>query len=213
MLFDLDGTLIDSNSLIIASFRHVFAKHFPAWRPEDAKIIALIGPPLAETFARLTDDPALIETMITDYLEVYRRLEFSYIDIYPHVRDVLLRFHAKGFNLGIVTTKFMASALPSIRHFGLDEFIGVIISLDEVKNHKPHPEPVEKALAAFRGHKQALMIGDAPSDILAGKNAGILTCGVAWTLKPEALRLASPDFWIDDYRELPRLIERYNKEA
>jgi phosphoglycolate phosphatase-like HAD superfamily hydrolase len=55
------------------------------------------------------------------------------------------------------------------------------------------------------------MVGDAPSDILAGKNAGILTCGVSWTLKPTELKNTYPDFWIDDFTELQQIINQYNK--
>ena len=212
LLFDLDGTLIDSNELIIASFQKVLAEFMPNRSFSRQEIIAMIGPPLWETFAGLTDDPVTNEKMISRYRKTYCELEFAYIDIYPHVIDTLIEFKNKGFNLAIVTTKFKISALPSIIHFGIDHLISTIISLDDVDNHKPHPEPIQKALAAFLGCEEAMMVGDSPSDIMAGKNAGILTCGVSWTLKPKELSHAKPDYMIDDFRDLSRIVAKYNKE-
>lgn len=213
LLFDLDGTLVDSNELIIASFHKALSECFPDRSFSRPEIIPMIGPPLQESFGALNPEKQSVTAMIEIYLKTYRQLEFSYIDIYPHAIEMLDGFKARGFNLAVVTTKFRRSAMPSIRHFGIDRRISTIISLDDVSNHKPHPEPVLKALAAFPNVDQALMVGDAPSDILAGKNAGVLTCGVSWTLKPLELKRANPDFWIDDFRDLTRIIDKYNQEA
>ncbi|MDD4184940.1 MAG: HAD hydrolase-like protein, partial [Candidatus Izemoplasmatales bacterium] len=84
LLFDLDGTLIDSNELIIASFQKVLAEFMPNRSFSRHEIIAMIGPPLWETFAGFTDDPVTNEKMISRYRETYCELEFAYIDIYPH---------------------------------------------------------------------------------------------------------------------------------
>jgi len=103
---------------------------------------------------------------------------------------------------------FTASALPSLDHYGLTGLFDVIVGLEHVTNHKPHPEPVLKALAAFP-YGQAVMVGDMEVDLVAGRDAGILTCAVGWSHRRELLRELKPDFWIDDYAELIPAIERY----
>ena len=193
LLFDLDGTLIDSNELIIMSLQTALSKFLPDRYFPRSAIIQMIGPPLRETFASLVADANTISMMIDVYLKTYREYEFAYIDIYPHVLEVLDYFKDSGFNLGIVTTKFRSSALPSIKHYGIDQRISTIISLDEVAKHKPDPEPIKKALSTFNNVDQAVMIGDSYSDIIAGKT--LASSPVAYLgHKSEELHRAMPDF-------------------
>jgi len=209
LLFDLDGTLVDSNELILDTLVKTFEIHFPKLSFSRIELIQMMGPPLSETFGKHTEDLALIETMIQTYRTVYKSQEFDYITIYPHVIDALKRFKAAGFHIGIVTTKFKVSAMPSIRHFGIDQYIDVVIGLDDVINHKPHPEPIYKALDQF-SHQGAVMIGDSPADLLAGINANILTCGVDWSYKKHELLALKPDFWLKDFADLFEMISKYN---
>lgn len=212
LLFDLDGTLVDSNQLIIESFRQTFQIHFPKSVPTETEIISLVGPPLFETFQLFTKSNDQIQEMIETYRTIYQQLEFSYIDIYPNVTSTLSALKAMGCHLGVVTSKFKVSAKPSLEHFGIASMMDVVVGLDDVKNHKPHPEPVWKALESFT-YQEAMMIGDNPSDLLAGKHAGILTCGVEWTLKKVELKQLNPDFWIHDFRDLIDIIQKNHEEA
>jgi len=209
LLFDLDGTLVDSNELILDTLDKTIKIHFPKLSFSRNELIQMMGPPLSETFAKYTQDSSLIETMIQTYRTVYKTDEFDYIKIYPHVIDALKRFKAAGFHLGIVTTKFKVSAMPSIIHFGIDQYIDVVIGLDDVFNHKPHPEPIYKALERFP-HQNAVMIGDSPADLLAGINAKILSCGVEWSYKKQELLALKPDFWLKDFADLFDMISKYN---
>ena len=127
----------------------------------------------------------------------------------PHRRRTVRS--RRGYKLGLVTSKLTASALPSLDHYGLTGLFDVIVGLENVTNHKPHPEPVLKALAAFR-YGQAVMVGDTEGDLVAGRDAGILTCAVDWSHRRELLRALNPDFWIDDYAELIPAIERYDSK-
>ncbi len=211
LLFDLDGTLVDSNKLIIESYRYTLNKFYPEINYTDEMIFEMIGPPLYDVFRSVTKDNDRINEMIAIYRKVYVELEFSLVKIYPYVLDTLKEFKTRGYNLGIVTTKYRVSALPSLEYFGISEYIDVIISLNDVTNHKPHPEPILKALAHFE-HNLAMMVGDNSSDILAGKNANILTCGVGWSIKKADLAATSPDYWIDDFRELIKIVDSINEE-
>jgi len=213
VLFDLDGTLINSNELIIKSFDETMKKYMPQKQFTREELIEMIGPPLKETFRVATDSQKIIQEMIDYYRKVYVALEFEYINIYPGTIEMLKEFKNRQFNLGIVTTKFKESAMPSITHYGLDKYITSYCFLDDVLEHKPHPEPLFFALRQFDNYQKVIMVGDNTSDILAGKNASCLTCGLEWSIKKDLIKALNPDFWIRDYSELIKLIDKYNKEV
>lgn len=211
LLFDLDGTLVDSNELILETLRKTILRFFPETPLSRAKLLEMMGPPLSETFGNLTSDPEMIRKMILFYRKTYTETEFEFISLYPSVRETLRSFRERGFHTALVTTKFRESAMPSVIHYGLEDSLDLIVSLDDVKKPKPDPEPLTLAMKKL-GSRQAVMVGDTPSDILAGKNAGILTCGVGWSLKAEEIRRLKPDFWIEDFSDLVPMIEKRNEE-
>ncbi len=209
LLYDLDGTIVDSNELIVATFAKVFAEHLPQIVLTKADFVQMMGPPLLETFQTYVTDPDTIEAMIQTYLKHYRADEFDYLTVYPGMLEALKFFHEHGFKQVIVTTKYHRSAAPSIRHFGIDQWIDGVIALEDVKRPKPDPEPIRLAMSRFPGMK-AIMIGDNTTDILAGKNAGILTLGVRYSYKLDELKAANPDGWIENGTDLIRWVSDYN---
>lgn len=211
ILFDLDGTLVDSNELILETLRQTILDYFPETPLSRTTLLKMMGPPLSETFGKLTSDPALVRRMISSYRKTYTEMEFDYISLYPSVREMLENFRGNGFKTALVTTKFRESALPSVTHFGIDGLFDFLIALDDVKKPKPDAEPLLLAMDKLHS-RLAVMVGDTPSDILAGKNAGILTCGVDWSLKASEIRALNPDFWIRDFSELFPAIEKRNEE-
>jgi len=211
ILFDLDGTLVDSNKLIIDSFKYTMTAFFPENDWSDSAVMTMIGPSLFESFGWYTDSKEKIASMIDTYRDYYVKNEFSTISIYPHVADVLARLVRDGHHLAVVTTKFRVSALPSLEHFDILRHFEQIVSLDDIDKPKPDPEPVLYALDKMHCHS-GIMIGDHPSDILSGKAAGLVTCGVKWSLKTDELKLTNPDYWIDDFRQIPEIISMINKE-
>ncbi|MBN2540815.1 MAG: HAD-IA family hydrolase [Bacilli bacterium] len=213
VLFDLDGTLVNSNELILKSFEETLKKYMPNRQFSRIELIDMIGPPLKETFSIATTDPKVIQEMIDYYREVYVRLEFDYIEIYPNTLMMLEELHSRGFNLGIVTTKFKVSAMPSIERYGMDRYLTANCFLDDIKEHKPHPEPIFYALKQIPFYEGVVMVGDNTSDIMAGRNASILTCGVEWSIKRDLIKSSKPDFWIHDFLELIQLIDKYNEEV
>ena len=84
--------------------------------------------------------------------------------------------------------------------------------MDDIKEHKPHPEPIFFALNQFSDYNKVVMVGDSPSDIMAGFNSGSLACGVDWSIKKESIKSLNPDFWIKDFLELIDIIKEFNKE-
>lgn len=207
ILFDLDGTLIDTNDIIVRSFRATFDRHFPNVEVTDADIHSFIGPTLHQTFGKYTKDPFLIQDMIDSYREFYVDFEIGNFNIYPDVLKVVTDLKKKGYNLGILTSKFKEAAWPSFTHYGLENIFDSFTGLDHVEEPKPHRNAVDTALANFPDHGLAIMIGDNQGDILAGRNAGIYSAGVAWSLKGEAhLNEVEPDFMLQDMNDIYRVI-------
>lgn len=207
ILFDLDGTLIDTNDIIIKSFRSTFDRHFPNVEVTDERIHSFIGPTLQQTFGDYTKDPFIIQDMINSYREFYVEYEIGNFQIYPDVLEVVADLKEKGYNLGILTSKFKEAAWPSYTHYGLERIFDSFTSLDEVEHPKPHRNAVDVALSNFTNVTGAIMIGDNQGDVLAGKNAGIYSAGVAWSFKgaPHLMEV-NPDFMLRNMKDIYRVI-------
>ncbi|WP_407270717.1 pyrophosphatase PpaX [Radiobacillus sp. PE A8.2] len=205
ILFDLDGTLIDTNELIIASFTHTLQMH--ADRVYDRKeILEFIGPPLVDSFKLV--DPLQVETMVNTYREHNLANHDSYVLAYPTVVDTLTKLKQAGFQLGIVTTKVKSTALRGMKLTGIEDMFETIIGLEDVTHAKPHPEPIMKALKQLDAQASTtLMVGDNYHDIEAGKNAGTKTAGVAWSIKGKAtLEKYKPDYMLEQMSDLIEIL-------
>lgn len=208
ILFDLDGTLINTNEIIIRSFESTFKRHFPTLELSREVIGTFIGPTLQETFGCYTKDPFVIDDMIKTYREFYVDYEIGNFEIYPQVLEVVTSLKEQGYNLCIVTSKFRVAAWPSFTYYGLENIFDEFVALDDVEKPKPHRNPIDVALSHFPNHKEAIMIGDNQGDILAGKNAGIYSAGVAWSLKGSIhLMEVNPDFMLADMNDIFRVIK------
>lgn len=200
ILFDLDGTLIDTNELIIASFLHTFEHYnLPITREET---LQFIGPSLKDTFDQV--DQAKSEEMIQVYREHNLHHHDSYVEAYPYVVDILKRLKEENIKLGIVTTKMRTPVNKGLSLVGLEDLFDTIITLDDVTHEKPHPEPVIKAMKNLAADASStLMVGDNYHDIEAGQNAGVQTAGVAWSIKGrDTLANLNPTYMLDDIRDL-----------
>lgn len=213
ILFDLDGTLINTNEIIIRSFESSFKRHFPDIVVSRETILTFIGPTLRETYGKYTDDPDLILEMINSYREFYVEYEIGNFEIYPQVEEVVKELSNQGYNLGIVTSKFKIAAWPSFTHYGLEKYFNVFVALDDVENPKPHKEPIMVALSRFPSYNKVIMIGDNQGDILSGKNANIYSAGVSWSIKgSDHLEKVNPDFMLSNMNDIFRIVEIINKE-
>ncbi len=207
VLFDLDGTLIDTNEIIAKSYEYAYQTHLPDLEMPRSLVINNIGPTLRTIFSRYTKDPARVDALIESYRAYYTQYEFDYFYLYPKVKDVLDKLKENGIQLGIVTSKLKEAAWPSYTHFGLEHYFDVFIALDDVDEPKPSAEPVLKALSAFDHVENAIMIGDNQSDLLAGQAAGILSAGVAWSIKGrDHLKKVNPNYILESMEDLLPLI-------
>ena len=206
VLFDLDGTIIDTNELIIQSFLHTFegVTQEPVTREH---IIPNMGRPLVEQMQYFTG-----RTEVEDLVQKYRAFNVGRHDElvteFPGVRETIAQLHAAGIKLGIVTSKVRMTSLMGLKLCGLSDFFQTIVSVDDVQKAKPDPEGIRKAMQALgSSEKHTLMVGDSHYDIEAAHNAGVQSAGVAWSMKGiEYLKSYKPTYIIDDIREVLPLV-------
>ena len=209
-LFDLDGTLVDSMELIVASFRET-ALHFLGESPPDSVLIAGIGTPLKEQLSTFSSDPGQQDAMRAFFAEYYIRNHNDHVRSFEGVHESLERLKKNGQKLAVVTSKNDVGAQRALKHCGLNSYFDTVVTIDSTERHKPHPEPVLKALAILNiDAKEAVFVGDSTHDLEAGRAAGCLTAAVKWTVfKHDELQACRPDLWIDEVAEFGELPERF----
>ncbi|WP_060678517.1 pyrophosphatase PpaX [Virgibacillus halodenitrificans] len=203
ILFDLDGTLIDTNELITASFEHTFKKHNLSFTKEE--IMGFNGPPLLDTFHNI--DPERADVLVKTYREHNLAEHDRYVKAFPYAVETIQKLKNSGKKVGIVSTKMAKSVHMGLTLTGLEPLFNTIITYDDVQHAKPHPEPVIKAMKELDADgASTLMVGDNYHDIVAGKNAGVQTAGVSWAHKGRDSLLAyKPTYMLEDMRDLLKI--------
>jgi pyrophosphatase PpaX len=191
LLFDLDGTLVDSIELILNSARYAF-EGFTGRAPTDEEWRALIGRPLVDSFREFVAGEPEVERLVVRYREYQLAHHDRLVRAYDGVVAAIRGFAAAGHPMALVTSKADWLAHRGLVHVGLDDVIPVIVGCDSCTRHKPHPEPVERALALLRAEPgDAIFVGDSPHDIESGRAAGVYTVGVSWGAFTRAEMLAT----------------------
>jgi pyrophosphatase PpaX len=202
-LFDLDGTLIDSIRLILDSYHHTLSQHnLPARTDEDW--LRGVGTPLHVQFSEWRESPEKLEAMIATYREYNLRHHDSMVTVYPGVLAAIREIKAAGIQTGLVTSKNRQGALRGLTLVGLEALMDIMVCADEVTNPKPHPEPVEKAVALLGADpSRTVYVGDSIHDMRSGRAAGVKTAAALWGPFGRAhLESADPDFWLETPRDL-----------
>lgn len=177
IIFDIDGTLTFTNRLIFDSFNHITEKYLGK-RLSDEEIIALFGPTEDVILKQMFPDK--YEEVRKDYYEYYNH-NHDIAQLYKGMKELLLDLKKEDIILGIFTGKGRTSSLITLNFLGIRELFDMIVTGDDVKNHKPSPEGILKFVETFHlNPAEVLMIGDAPSDIIASKEAGVEIASVVW---------------------------------
>lgn len=206
VLFDLDGTVINTNELVITSWRHALGTHLGRC-PEDTEIIGTFGEPLIVTAKRYDENNA------EAICETYKRFNISVHDEmikeYEGMEDTIKNLKKLGLKVGIVTSKRKETAMRALRMFKLLELMDVIITFDDCERHKPHPEPLLKGLEVLGiSPLEAMYVGDSHYDILCGQNAGCRTCVVKYSAMPfDELMKYKPDYSVDKPLDIVELVK------
>jgi pyrophosphatase PpaX len=207
VLFDLDGTLIDSVRLILDSYHHTLAAHgLPARSDEDW--LRGVGTPLNVQFAEWGHDPATLNAMIATYREYNLANHDRMVTVYPGVVAAIEAIRAAGIRTGLVTSKNRQGALRGLTLVKLEQTMDVLVCADEVTYPKPHPEPVEKAIALLGANPETTVyVGDSIHDMHSGRAAGVRTAAALWgPFSRSHLEDAIPDYWLETPADLVALI-------
>ncbi len=198
-LFDVDGTLMDSATDICGSIQSVLEN---CGRPDvsDALLRRYIGRHLLDLFLDLDFPREKIDQMIADYRQIYLTRKHASTSMYPGVRETLAGL---GGRKSTATTKGTPTTRAVLEQFGLIQHFDHVQGTDGFPA-KPEPDVILASLKVFGvGPEDCLMVGDAPSDMEAGRRAGVRTCAVRYGYgDPAELARWTPDYWIDDPREL-----------
>ncbi|MCW9025747.1 MAG: HAD family hydrolase [Thiovulaceae bacterium] len=176
ILFDLDGTLIESTEAITSTFHHAFDVHGEK-NPTDAEIQALIGHPLDVMFSRLGVDEDRVWDFVDTYKQKYRVISKIKTELLPQAKEAV-ELASSFATLGIVTTKTGLYSQELMEHFGLMHHFKVLIGREHVQKPKPDAEPILKALEQMQKDNDVWMIGDTELDLLSAKNAGVNSLAV-----------------------------------
>ncbi len=210
VLVDLDGTLVDSIELILNSARHAFVG-FSGRAPSDEEWRAGIGRPLHAVLGEYTNDAAEAARLLARYREYQLEHHDRLVTAYAGIVDQLRVFADAGHPLAIVTSKAEWLARRALELIGANDLFAVLVGCDSCINFKPHPEPVERALALLHTPAgDAIFFGDSPHDMASGHEAGVYTVGVTWGASTrEEMAATDADVLIDSVAELRNVVERY----
>jgi pyrophosphatase PpaX len=202
VLFDLDGTLVDSGAIILASFKHA-ARTVLARDVEEEQIAALVGGSNLHDQMRVLS-PTHVDELVRVYREHNRPLHDE-LEAFDGVEELIETLSGQGRKLGIVTAKGRQTVDLAFAVLSLESYFDAVVTADMTNRHKPDPAPVLKALELLESEPaDAAFVGDSPYDIAAGKAAGVFTVAVSWgKIHPEERLLeAGADVLVHSPKEL-----------
>jgi pyrophosphatase PpaX len=202
VLFDLDGTVIDSGAIILASMKHATETVLGAAPPDDELLAAVGGPGLEAQMRALSPDR--VDELVRVYREHNEPLHDE-LTACDGMDDVLVRLREQGRHLGLVTAKRRASVELAFAAVPLGHLFDVVVGGDETERHKPDPEPLLLALERLGAEADdAVYVGDSPFDVRAAKAGGLHAVAVTWGKihGRAALEAEEPDAIVDTAEEL-----------
>jgi len=221
VLFDLDGTLVNTIPLILACYKHTLGRHLPDFQVARQGIVRNLGRSLDDILRdfAVAAGVAHPDDVSRDMLATYRAFQRAHleqmIEPYEGIRDSLAALRARGLTLGLVTSKVEWAARLSYDRYGLGEFLSVCVFHDDTARHKPDPEPL--LLAAGRATlepSRTAYVGDSIHDMAAGRAAGMQTIGALWgPSAAEDLERAGADALAATPGDLPRILGERGLEA
>ena len=200
VLFDFDGTLVDTTEMIFQSMRHATSSVLGRDDLSREELLANVGQPLPRQMEILDAEKA--ELLLGAYRAHHEEHHDALIGEFPGVDEALYRLRTAGVRIVVVTSKRRRSVEMALEKFpGLDLVVDLFVTMEDTTEHKPHPEPLLKGLelAGDVPKEQAAYVGDSPFDVQAAKAAGLRSVAVSWgAFSEDTLRGAEPDHLVPD---------------
>jgi phosphoglycolate phosphatase len=208
LIFDLDGTLVDSKRDLVNSVNATRA--CLGLGPLDAGVVASYvgqGAPVLVRKALPDASEEEVAQGLRYFLDYYREHMLEHTTLYPGVREALDELHSAGMPMAVLTNKPVRFSVHMVEGLGLDLHFFRIYGGNSFAEKKPHRRAVD-ALVEESGarRERTIMVGDSAVDVLTARNAGVRSCGVKWGFQPESFAEWPPDFLIGDMRELAAMV-------
>lgn len=209
VLFDFDGTLADTLPLSFKAFKTVFNR-YDGRSVTEAELVGMFGPTEDEIIATNLNNTAAVPQAIADYYEIYKQGHYDDIPPNQEIWDLLNDLKTQNIKIGVITGKSKRAFDISSEALQLSRFFDLEITGDDVKEPKPHPEGIYKALDILGiDRNEVVFLGDSNADIKAGKAAGIPTYGVQWlSTYQNATFEVKPDMIFSNTHEFIELVQR-----
>ena len=211
VIFDLDGTLIDSKQDLADSV-NATRSAISGLAPLSLEQVGLYvgnGAPMLVRRALPDADEAQLEQGLKYFLDYYREHMLDSTRLYPGVREALDEMHAASVPLAILTNKPVRFSLRLMDGLGLGGHFVKVYGGNSFAEKKPHPRGIDTLVAeAGAARERTIMVGDSSVDVLTARNAKVQACGVSWGFQPETFEEAPPDFVVDDLRVLANRVLR-----
>ena len=202
VLFDFDGTLVDTTEMIHQSMRHATSSVLGREDIPRETLLANVGQPLPRQMELIDTENA--ESLLEAYRSHHERHHDALIREFPGVEESLSRLRSAGIKVAVVTSKRRVSVEMALEIFpGLRNVVDRFVTMEDTTHHKPHPEPLLRALKLLGSipKERAAYVGDSPFDVEAAKAAGLTSVAVSWgAFSEDALRASGPDHLVPDIR-------------
>lgn len=205
VIFDFDGTLADTSELIINSFQTVYKKFLGEEKPIEY-IMESFGEPLKVTIEREFSEP--FDDVFKEYRE-YQVERFSTdVKLFDKAVETLKYLKSKNIKTAVVTARMRESVVNALKDFNIDKYFDVVIAVDDTVNHKPHPEPLLKAINLLdTTPNKALFVGDSRFDMECANRAGAISVLAGWHVGAEILKKQyDVKYVINNLYEITKLI-------
>jgi phosphatidylglycerol:prolipoprotein diacylglycerol transferase len=210
ILFDFDGTIADTEVMIIESIKHLFKKYRPDYQVTREDELFFIGPSLPETLGHYFDQD--IDKLITEYRNYNKKLHETMLKEMDGTTELLKYLKSEGYTLGIVSSKINSAVRMGCKVLKIENYFDVVIGLDDVEIPKPDPTGIYKACQKLNyGHDSVIYVGDSVSDIIAGQNANAYTIGYVFNEdRKQALIDSKPNKVITHLLEIKDILKENN---
>lgn len=210
VIFDFDGTIANTNQVIINSWQHTYMARNGAPGDEE-EIVKSFGEPLAVTMAKVFPDFDVDES-----IKIYRGYQVQHfsdmIEIFPGVKESMEKLKKEGYRIAVVTSRMRNTTCEGMEAFGIEHLVDTLVSCEDTDKHKPDPEPVLKALEKLEIEpEEAVMVGDSMFDIRCAHNAGVKAALVSWAVAvsdEERNGPEGPEYYLEEADDILDIVKK-----